>query len=622
MADIKPITLDMGGLAQMGIAARQLAVQQGQLDVAQQRIGIEAAKAGAEIDIKYMTEVLKDPSTSPFQKFSVANKLAERTGIGKIDPGEYVKAEGLFNTLVSSIALTGPTSPESTSVMRELFQSPVAPMFKAHAMEQIRIAQEHAKVRGMQSLGTSAAGRPVSGPEAEAISASPQLQTEVGKAAFQSPLEQARMQEVQQRTAHLDLEMGQRIQFQQHVLSYTAPAINLDSELAYRAALPTNDATQTALSESGGLDELATQYGAMTIAERRTARQQVTDDLESLRNRERGIQRELHNARYAIDAPASRGVEDLQNELTAIRAGMAVKRAEQAYWANPTADMLDAVQDMYDRNTGLLDANKKAIAALRDQRSAVAQRSLDVRTAELQDKKEYRDRLIKAQARFGKTDLTEREAARIAAEENVLAEDVLKAGKKQPLAEIHLPQEDATKEAQKEFVKSARSTYDQLKVAPAQLQNLEKARALIPKAKGFMGPGGESLLGAAKFLNNRLGFAIDTEGIKSAEELRSRIFFNIMDNLKKMDAQPSEMQQRLMQDSLGKLGTDPNALASVLNAYEDLIRTKVEQHNREVLSAKEQGVQFPFDVTIDLPPKPLEADERRELERLRKKYGR
>lgn len=159
----------------------------------------------------------------------------------------------------------------------------------------------------------------------------------------------------------------------------------------------------------------------------------------------------------------------------------------------------------------------------------------------------------------------------------------------------------ASEEAQRKFMDSTRTTYDALKSAPTALQNIEAAKRLIPEAKGFMGPGGESLLEAAKFLNNRLGTNINTEGISSAEELRTRVFMNIMDNLKKMDASPSQMQQQIMMDSLGKLGTDPNAMARVLDAFGETIRGKVDAHNKEVAGATERGVKFPYDPTINIP---------------------
>jgi hypothetical protein len=160
----------------------------------------------------------------------------------------------------------------------------------------------------------------------------------------------------------------------------------------------------------------------------------------------------------------------------------------------------------------------------------------------------------------------------------------------------------ASEVAQAEFMKSNRANYDALRNSPTVLRNIEAAKALIPSAKGFMGTGGETLLEAAKFLNNRLGMNVNTQGVKDAEELRSRVFFQLMENLKKMDAQPSQMQQTMMRDALGKLGTDPNALGAVLDAYGDVVKDKVSLHNAETQSALERGVKFPYDPIIKLPP--------------------
>lgn len=172
----------------------------------------------------------------------------------------------------------------------------------------------------------------------------------------------------------------------------------------------------------------------------------------------------------------------------------------------------------------------------------------------------------------------------------------------------------ASEEAQKDFIKGTRQTYDALKQAPVALQNIDKAKALIPGAKGFMGQGGEPMLQAASFLNNRLGTSIDTKGVTDAQELRSRLFFGILDNLKKLDSQPSAQQQAALQEALGSIGTDPNALPRVLDAFGESIRTKVDLHNQEVGSAEARGVKFPYDPKIKLPeavkpagttPKPL-----------------
>lgn len=165
----------------------------------------------------------------------------------------------------------------------------------------------------------------------------------------------------------------------------------------------------------------------------------------------------------------------------------------------------------------------------------------------------------------------------------------------------------ANEAAQGEYIKSTRATFDQLKHAPTVLDNIEKAKALIPTAKGFMGTGGETMLEAAKFMNNRLGTSIDTAGIRSAEELNSRLFMGIMDNLKKMDAQPSQQQQAAMKQALGSIGTDPNAMGAVLDVFGDIVRGKVDIHNQEVTDAESRGVKFPYNPVIKLPQKTTAA---------------
>jgi hypothetical protein len=159
----------------------------------------------------------------------------------------------------------------------------------------------------------------------------------------------------------------------------------------------------------------------------------------------------------------------------------------------------------------------------------------------------------------------------------------------------------ASEEAQRDFIKSTRATYDTLKNAPGTLKNIEEAIKLIPNAKGFMGPGGESLLDAASFLNNRLGTNINTKGVTDATELRSRLFQGIIENLRKLDANPTENQQNAMRVALGNIGTDPNALPAVLNSFADTVRSKVDMHNAEVEGAVSRGVKFPYDPTIKLP---------------------
>jgi hypothetical protein len=55
-----------------------------------------------------------------------------------------------------------------------------------------------------------------------------------------------------------------------------------------------------------------------------------------------------------------------------------------------------------------------------------------------------------------------------------------------------------------------------------------------------------------------------------------------------------------MQESLGNLGTDPNALPKILDAYADSMRQKISLHNDEVQGAVQRGVKFPYSPIIKL----------------------
>jgi len=162
----------------------------------------------------------------------------------------------------------------------------------------------------------------------------------------------------------------------------------------------------------------------------------------------------------------------------------------------------------------------------------------------------------------------------------------------------------AAETIQEEAVKNLTKTYDQLKTAKVDIQNLRNAAALArTEARKYMGTGGQAFLSAAKFLKNRLGVDVDTKAIVNAEAARTTLFQNVLNNLRKLDAQPSQQQQMIMQEALGSLDTDPDALEAVVQVYEDVIRGRVEQHNAEVAQVKGNKIPLPYDLAIKIPEK-------------------
>lgn len=165
-------------------------------------------------------------------------------------------------------------------------------------------------------------------------------------------------------------------------------------------------------------------------------------------------------------------------------------------------------------------------------------------------------------------------------------------------------QQASNTEAGKEFIKKQADNYEKLRDVPATLANMDRAKQLAAgQAATFMGPLGESKLAITKFLRaNVPGMGnLDTSGVTNAEELQSTLFNQVMDNLKKMDASPSQYQQQVMQEAFGTLRTDPKSVPRIIDVFSDILRNRVKIHNDTVTSAESRGTMFPYDVKVNLP---------------------
>ncbi len=165
-------------------------------------------------------------------------------------------------------------------------------------------------------------------------------------------------------------------------------------------------------------------------------------------------------------------------------------------------------------------------------------------------------------------------------------------------------QSAANTEAGQQFIQEMRQNYSKLRDVPATIDNMNRAKVLASGQAGqFMGPLGESKLALTKFFRSNVPGQgnLNLEGVRSAEELQSTLFNQVMDNLKKMDASPSQYQQQVMQEAFGTLRTDPQSVPKILDVFEDILRNKVAIHNETVGGAEKRGTTFPYDVRVKLP---------------------
>lgn len=161
--------------------------------------------------------------------------------------------------------------------------------------------------------------------------------------------------------------------------------------------------------------------------------------------------------------------------------------------------------------------------------------------------------------------------------------------------------EPAKEAIQREGAQQIFKNYEALKTVPDALAGIEKAKALIPKSGPFVGSGAEQKLAVVQFLNQNLGTNIRPEEAANAEVLRSLTFRQIIDNLKKMDSQPTQQQQEALRQAMGTLGTNPEALGRVLDVTADILRTRVNVHNKQVRQLSDRGITPGYDVSVRLP---------------------
>lgn len=281
---------------------------------------------------------------------------------------------------------------------------------------------------------------------------------------------------------------------------------------------------------------------------------------------------------------------------------------------------LDDLQEDYDEYSGLgTEAGRKAAAALKPQMGRLERQIRDASKT-----KERESPLMRDVVAFGfeptadglaKFEAAKRDPDTVGTKEYNLAvkqgfkgtlldykKELAEAGRTKVNVGVQAF-EPASIQAQKEFISAASKQRETLINAPNIIENVNAAKQLIPSASAFMGKGGEPLLTAASFLNNRLGFSINTKGVTDATELNTRLFEGILENLKRLDSQPTQQQQNALREALGSLGTDPAALPRILDRIEDSLRNRVDRYNKDVTSAQQRGVTFPYDPLIELPPR-------------------
>jgi hypothetical protein len=157
-------------------------------------------------------------------------------------------------------------------------------------------------------------------------------------------------------------------------------------------------------------------------------------------------------------------------------------------------------------------------------------------------------------------------------------------------------------QVQLEMGKDLVKEFSNLKSIPSQVQNLDKIEKLAA-SPAYLGSGAEAKLAITKLFNNNLGTNVNADKVANTEEMRSALFQSTMENLKKVDAQPSQEQQRIMQEAFGTIGTDPSAIPRIVKVYKDILISKAKEHNDRVTETEEgpAKMKYAHSIKIKLP---------------------
>ena len=167
-------------------------------------------------------------------------------------------------------------------------------------------------------------------------------------------------------------------------------------------------------------------------------------------------------------------------------------------------------------------------------------------------------------------------------------------------------------EGNSKLIRGLSAEYDSLSQLENTITAIQKARRLNGKmtkdgfkagnASMYQGSFADTKLAVAKFASENLGITINPQGISDAQELTSVLFTNVLDNLKKMDASPSEAQQRMLAKAMGTTESTPEALEMILKFWEGNMISKIGNYNKKVNSlTDEQKEMLGHQRTIRVP---------------------
>lgn len=154
--------------------------------------------------------------------------------------------------------------------------------------------------------------------------------------------------------------------------------------------------------------------------------------------------------------------------------------------------------------------------------------------------------------------------------------------------------------------KSLEESYTKLQPTQQTLMSLTVAKQAAQKLGPFQGTGAETKLKVYKFINNSLGANFLPTEVANANLNKTQMDLIAATMIKQMDPNPNLIQQKLLADALGGIGTDPGALPRVYDILTKTLDNRINAHNKRVGEAAKAGVPLPTNLNL-LTSKQIDA---------------
>ena len=140
---------------------------------------------------------------------------------------------------------------------------------------------------------------------------------------------------------------------------------------------------------------------------------------------------------------------------------------------------------------------------------------------------------------------------------------------------------------------------DKAKAANDSLMGIQQSRRAIAGGV-FQGSGAEVKLSISKFINANIpGVNIDPEKVGNTDYLKSTLGAGLLAEAKTLGTNPSNTDAKRIDDIVGNIGKDPNAMKMILDWRQEMAERSIKNHNATVADAEKRGMSSPYELRVN-----------------------